>query len=91
MKDKSIITCKPIIKVSARGKFGEFCRTGEVDLVMLVFNGLMLPLPEDVLSEDVYRESDDCDAEAREEVGEHCAVGKYWVSPPGVTLGPWIE
>jgi len=62
-----------------------------VDLVVLVFNGLMLPFPEDVLSEDVYRECDDRNAEAREEAGEHRAVGEHWVSPPGVTLGPWIE
>lgn len=59
--------------------------------MVFVFNGMMLPFPKDVLSEDVYRESDNCNAKAGEEVGEHCAVGEHWVSPPGVTLGPWIE
>ena len=58
---------------------------------MFVFNSLMLPFPEDILSENVCRESDDCNAEAGEEVGKHCAVGEHWVSTPGVTLGPWIE
>jgi hypothetical protein len=62
-----------------------------VNLVVFVFNGLMLPFPEDVIGEDVYRESDDCNAEAGEQAGEHCTVGEHWVFPPGVTLGPWVE
>ena len=59
--------------------------------MVFVFNGLMLPFAEDVLSEDVYGESGDCNAESGKQAGEHCAVGEHWVSPPGVTLGPWIE
>jgi hypothetical protein len=60
-------------------------------LVVFVLNGMMVPFPEDIFREYVCRESDDCNAEAGEEVGEHCSVGEYWVSPPGITLGPWIE
>lgn len=59
--------------------------------MVFVFNSPMLPYPENVLGEDIYRESDDCNAEAREQIGEHCAVGEHWVFPPGVTLGPRIE
>ena len=59
--------------------------------MVFVFNSLMLPFSKDVLGKDVCRESDDRNAEAREQAGEHCAVGEHWVSPPGVALGPWIE
>lgn len=70
---------------------GEFVTPVASELVMFVFNSLMFSFPDNIISEDVYREGDDCNAEAREKVGKHCAVGKYWMSPPGVTLGPWIE
>lgn len=60
-------------------------------LVALVLDSLMLPYPEDVFREDVHRESDNRNAEAGEEVGEHCSVGEYRVSPPSISLGPRIE
>jgi hypothetical protein len=63
----------------------------QVKLVAFVLDSLMLSLSKDVFREDVYRKSDNCNAEAGKEVGEHCAVGEYWVSPPGITLGPGIE
>lgn len=47
--------------------------------------------PENIFREDVRREGNDGNAKAGEEVGEHGAVGKHWVSPPGVPLGPGIE
>jgi hypothetical protein len=59
--------------------------------VALVLDSLMLSHPEDVFSEDIHRESDNCNAEARKEVGKHCSVGEHRVFPPGITLGPGIE
>ena len=58
---------------------------------MFILDSLIVPFSEDVLREDIYSECDDCNAKAGEEVGEHCAVGEHWVSPPGITLGPWIK
>jgi hypothetical protein len=52
----------------------------------MVFVLDLLSFPNDVLRQDVGRESDNCDAEAREEAGKHCSVGEHWVSPPRVTL-----
>lgn len=63
----------------------------EVNLVVFVLDRLMLSFPNDVLRQNVRRESDDRDAKPRKETGEHCAVGEHRVSPPRVTLGPRIE
>jgi hypothetical protein len=63
----------------------------QVNLMMFVLDCLMLSFPNDVVRQDVRRESDDCDAEARKEVGKHCAIREDWVSPPRITLGPWIK
>ena len=60
-------------------------------LVAFVLNNLMLSLPQDVFREDVYGESDNCNAEAGKEVGEHGAVGEHRVSPPGITLCPGVK
>lgn len=60
-------------------------------LVAFVLDSLMLSLSQDVFCQDVYRESDNCNAEAGKEVGEHCAVREHRVSPPNITLCPGIE
>lgn len=60
-------------------------------LVVFVLDRLMLSFPNDVLHQNVRRESDDSDAKARKEIGKHCAVGEHRVSPPRITLDPRIE
>lgn len=60
-------------------------------LVVFLLDSMMLSFPEDVFCEDVRRESDNRNAEAGKEVGEHCTVGEHRVSPPSITLGPGIE
>jgi len=59
--------------------------------VVFALDRLMLSLPKDVIRQDVRRESDDRDPKARKDIGKHCAVGEHRVSPPRITLGPWIE
>ena len=70
---------------------GNLSHRQQMKLVVFLLDGLMLSFPDDVFCEDVRRESNNCNAEAGKEVGEHCAVGEHRVSPPGVTLGPVIE
>lgn len=70
---------------------GNLSHRQQMKLVVFVLDSLMLSFPDDVFCEDVRGESDNCNAEAGKEVGEHCAVGEHRVSPPGVTLGPVIE
>jgi len=59
--------------------------------MVFILDSPVAPFSDDIVREHIYRESDDGNAKAREEVGEHCAVGEHWMSPPGIKLGPWIE
>ena len=43
-----------------------------------------------VICDHIGCEGDEGDAEAGEEVGEHCTIGEDGMLSPGVALGPWV-
>lgn len=55
-----------------------------------MFRLLWLDAAIHVICDHIGSEGDEGDAEAGEEVGEHCTIGEDRMLSPGVALGPWV-